>query len=99
MKLEEMLKNSAQAAKLLKAVSNERRLLILCYLLESELSVTEMNDKLGLSQSALSQHLAVLRRQKLVKTRKEAQTVFYRINSDEAVALIGLLHKLYCEKK
>ncbi len=99
MKLEEMLKNSAQAAKLLKAVSNERRLLILCYLLESELSVTEMNDKLGLSQSALSQHLAVLRRQKLVKTRKEAQTVFYRIHSEEAVALIGLLHKLYCEKK
>lgn len=99
MKLEEMLKNSAQAAKLLKAVSNERRLLILCYLLESELSVTEMNEKLGLSQSALSQHLAVLRRQKLVKTRKEAQTVFYRIHSEEAVALIGLLHKLYCEKK
>ncbi len=96
MKLEEMLKNSAQAAKLLKAVSNERRLLILCYLLESELSVTEMNEKLGLSQSALSQHLAVLRRQKLVKTRKEAQTVFYRIQSEEAVALIRLLHKLYC---
>ncbi len=99
MKLEEMLKNSAQAARLLKAVSNERRLLILCYLLESELSVTEMNEKLGLSQSALSQHLAVLRRQKLVKTRKEAQTVFYRIQSEEAVVLIGLLHKLYCEKK
>jgi ArsR family transcriptional regulator, virulence genes transcriptional regulator len=99
MKLEEMLKNSAQAAKLLKAVSNERRLLILCYLLDSELSVTEMNEKLGLSQSALSQHLAVLRRQKLVKTRKEAQTVFYRIHSAEVVALIGLLHNLYCEKK
>lgn len=76
MKLEEMLKNSAQAAKLLKAVSNERRLLILCYLLESELSVTEMNDKLGLSQSALSQHLAVLRRQKLVKPAKKLKPCF-----------------------
>jgi DNA-binding transcriptional ArsR family regulator len=99
MKLEEMLKNSAQAARLLKAVSNERRLLILCYLLESELSVTEMNEKLGLSQSALSQHLAVLRRQKLVKTRKEAQTVFYSVQSEEAVALIGLLQQLYCSDK
>jgi len=96
MNLEQMLANSTQAAKLLKAIANERRLLILCYLLDNELSVTEMNEKLGLSQSALSQHLAVLRRQKLVKTRKEAQTVYYRLNSKEAQALIGVLHSLYC---
>ncbi|MFC4655139.1 MULTISPECIES: ArsR/SmtB family transcription factor [Rheinheimera] len=82
---------------MLKAVANERRLLILCYLLENELSVTEMNEKLGLSQSALSQHLAVLRRQKLVKTRKDAQTVYYRLHSTEAQALIGLLDSLYRE--
>lgn len=94
-----MLNNSAQAARLLKAVANERRLLILCYLQESELSVTEMNEKLELSQSALSQHLAVLRRQKLVKTRKEGQTVYYRLQSQEAEALIGLLHSLYTETK
>ncbi|MFN3899042.1 MAG: ArsR/SmtB family transcription factor [Alishewanella aestuarii] len=98
MNLEDMLKNSAQAVKLLKAVSNERRLLIMCHLLQGEMSVGEINEKLDLSQSALSQHLALLRRHKLVKTRKEAQTVFYRLNSAEAEALIALLHKLYCSE-
>lgn len=96
MQLDDMLKNSAKAIKLLKAVSNQRRLIILCHLLEGEMSVGEINDKLDLSQSALSQHLALLRRHKLVVTRKEAQTVFYRIDSEEAEALIALMHKLYC---
>ena len=96
MNLEDMLKNSAEAVKLLKAVSNERRLIILCHLLQGELSVGELNSKLDLSQSALSQHLALLRKNKLVKTRKESQTVFYRISSDEVTEVIALLHKLYC---
>ena len=96
MNLQDMLKNSAKAVKLLKAVSNERRLLILCHLLDGELSVGEMNEKLELSQSALSQHLALLRQHKLVKTRKAAQTVYYSLNSNVAEALIALLHKLYC---
>lgn len=98
MNLEDMLKSSAEAVKLLKAVSNERRLLILCHLLQGEMSVGEINEKLDLSQSALSQHLALLRRHKLVKTRKEAQTVFYQLNSNEAEQLITLLHTLYCQK-
>ena len=98
MNLQDMVNNSAKAVKLLKAVSNERRLLILCHLLNGELSVGEMNEKLGLSQSALSQHLALFRRNKLVKTRKEAQTVFYSMNSKEAEALIALLHTMYCPK-
>lgn len=93
-----MLESSARAVKLLKAVSNERRLVILCHLLQGELSVGEMNLKLELSQSALSQHLALLRKHKLVKTRKAAQTVYYSINSKEAEALISLLHKLYCSE-
>lgn len=99
MNLQDMLKNSARAVKLLKAVSNERRLVILCHLLGGELSVGEMNQKLELSQSALSQHLALLRRHKLVKTRKAAQTVYYSLNSYEAEELIALLHKLYCSDK
>lgn len=98
MNLNDMLKNSAKAVKLLKAVSNERRLLILCHLLQGEMSVGEINEKLDLSQSALSQHLALLRRHKLVKTRKEAQTVFYSLNSAEAEQLIGLMHQLYCKE-
>lgn len=98
MNLQEMRKNSAKAAQLLKAISNERRLLILCYLLEGEMSVGDMNDRLELSQSALSQHLALLRRHQLVKTRKEAQTVFYRIESGEVKAVLRVLHDLYCNK-
>lgn len=96
MNLPEMLQNSAKAVQLLKAVANEQRLLILCYLLNGEMSVGEMNQKLELSQSALSQHLALLRKDKLVKTRKAAQTVYYSIDSTEVKALIGLLHNLYC---
>ena len=99
MNVSSMLESSARAVKLLKAVSNERRLVILCHLLQGELSVGEMNLKLELSQSALSQHLALLRKHKLVKTRKAAQTVYYSINSKEAEALISLLHKLYCSEQ
>lgn len=88
--------NAAEAVRLLKALANERRLFILCHLLDKELSVGEMNQHLGLSQSALSQHLAILRNDQLVRTRKEAQTVYYSLQSDEVREVIALLHKLYC---
>ncbi|WP_045416303.1 ArsR/SmtB family transcription factor [Vibrio owensii] len=96
MNLQEMEKNSAKAVVLLKAMANERRLQILCMLLNQELSVGELCAKLELSQSALSQHLAWLRRDELVATRKEAQTVYYTLKSDEVKALIQTLHGLYC---
>lgn len=96
MNLHEMEKNSANAVVLLKAMANERRLQILCILLGNELSVGELCAKLELSQSALSQHLAWLRRDNLVSTRKEAQTVYYSLKSDEVKAMIDLLHRLYC---
>lgn len=99
MQIEEMQSSAGEAVALLKALANEHRLLILCHLQERELSVGEMNEKLGLSQSALSQHLAVLRRDDLVSTRKEAQTVYYSLKSDEVRAIIGLLHGLYCERQ
>lgn len=94
--MQAMEASAAQAVKLLKALANERRLFILCHLLDKELSVGEMNEHLGLSQSALSQHLALLRNDDLVQTRKEAQTVYYSLKSDEVREMIGLLHKLYC---
>ncbi|SDH27209.1 transcriptional regulator, ArsR family [Vibrio xiamenensis] len=97
MKLEQMEQNSAKAVVLLKAMANERRLQILCLLHDSELSVGELCAKLALSQSALSQHLAWLRRDGLVVTRKEAQTVFYTLSSSEVKEMIQLLHRLYCE--
>ncbi|HCM1035695.1 TPA: winged helix-turn-helix transcriptional regulator [Vibrio parahaemolyticus] len=96
MNLQEMEKNSAKAVVLLKAMANERRLQILCMLHNQELSVGELCTKLELSQSALSQHLAWLRRDELVATRKEAQTVYYTLKSDEVKTLIQTLHCLYC---
>ena len=86
-----------QAASLLKAMSNECRLLVLCYLAEEgELSVGQLGGRVGLSQSALSQHLAKLREEGLVATRKEAQTVFYRVCDPRAHQLLALLHDLFC---
>ncbi len=96
MNLQEMEKNTAQAVILLKAMANERRLQILCLLHNQELSVGEMCGKLELSQSALSQHLAWLRRDGLVNTRKCAQTVFYTLSSLEVKKMIELLHGIYC---
>ncbi|MBY6197165.1 ArsR/SmtB family transcription factor [Vibrio hangzhouensis] len=96
MNLQEMEKNASQAVVLLKAMANERRLQILCMLHNTELSVGELCARLELSQSALSQHLAWLRRDGLVSTRKEAQTVYYTLSSKEVRQMIELLHGLYC---
>ena len=92
-----MQQNAANAVSLLKALANEKRLFILCHLLDKEMSVGEMNEQLGLSQSALSQHLAWLRRDGLVKTRKDAQLVYYSLCSSEVREMIQLLHRLYCK--
>ena len=70
---------------------------MLCYLAEvGELSVGELVDRIGLSQSALSQHLAKLRAEGLVATRKSAQTVYYRVSEPRILALLATLHNLYC---
>ncbi|CAM4420803.1 ArsR/SmtB family transcription factor [Vibrio agarivorans] len=97
MDMQQLEQNSAQAVIVLKAMANERRLQILCLLLDTELSVGQISAQLDLSQSALSQHLAWLRRDGLVETRKEAQTVYYSLKSREVKALITVLHQLYCE--
>ncbi|ETI61658.1 ArsR/SmtB family transcription factor [Marinomonas profundimaris] len=94
--MEDMLRQSSQAAVFLKALSNENRLMILCHLLDQELSVTALNEKLPLSQSALSQHLAILRKDGLVNTRRESQTIYYRIGDAKVKELIQTLHLLFC---
>ena len=96
MSIEEMEQGADKAVSLLKAMANHHRLIIFCCLLCGELSDGELNQKIGLSQSALSQHLALLRRDHLVKTRKEAQTVYYSLSSAEVEAIIATLHNLYC---
>ena len=85
-----------RASALLKAMSNPRRLLILCYLSEGERSVGELCELIGLSQSALSQHLAKLRHDQLVATRRSAQTVYYSLETGEVESILHTLHELYC---
>ncbi|MEM8949282.1 MAG: metalloregulator ArsR/SmtB family transcription factor [Pseudomonadota bacterium] len=85
-----------EASGLLKTLGNEHRLLILCTLLEGERSVGDLVEKIGLSQSALSQHLARLRRDGLVRTRRSSQTIYYRVAGVEAPAVLATLHSLYC---
>ena len=75
---------------------NERRLLILCHLSQGERSVGELEDLVGLSQSALSQHLARLRNDNLVRTRRSAQNIYYSLNGQEAQTIMTTLHGLYC---
>lgn len=94
--LSKMQVHAQQAAALLKALANENRLMILCTLIEGELSVGELNIRVPLSQSALSQHLASLREAGLVATRKEAQTVYYSLQGDEAQKIIAVLQSIYC---
>jgi len=98
MDLSEMKDNATKASELLKVMANQSRLMILCNLLDGEKSVQELQEPVGLSQSALSQQLAVLRGQQLVTTRRVAQSVFYSIASAEAETVIGTLYDLYCRK-
>lgn len=87
----------AQAADMLKLLSNPKRLAILCHLRDGEMKVSEIAGQVGLSQSALSQHLARLRELQLVKTRRDQQAIYYSTNSTEAEAIIEVLHGLYCD--
>lgn len=95
--LSEFTRQAGEASRLLKAMANECRLLVLCFLAEAgELSVGELTEQVGLSQSALSQHLAKLREEGLVATRKESQSVFYRVCDPKAEQVLALLHQIYC---
>ncbi len=94
--LEDLRDNAAQAAQFLKAIANESRLMILCHLDGKELSVTELNQHLDLSQSALSQHLAVLRRDGLVSTRRVSQTIYYSLCGVGAMQIIHCLRDMFC---
>ena len=96
MNFKEMQEHAGDAEQLLKALANANRLMILCTLAEGENSVGELNERIELSQSALSQHLAVLRRDGLVETRRESQTIYYSLCKGPAARVIDLLHDMYC---
>ena len=88
--------SAGRAAALLRLLSNERRLMILCQLIGGDLSVGALQGRLGLSQSALSQHLARLRADRIVATRREGQMIFYRIIDPAALHLLETLADLFC---
>ncbi len=87
--------NVRRASALLKAMANDRRLTILLHLSEGEKSVGQLERLVGLSQSALSQHLARLRREKVVATRRAAQTIYYSVSSSEASAIMATLQSVF----
>ena len=91
-----MARQADNAVDLLKAMANPQRLRILCLLIEGERSVSEINGEVPLSQSALSQHLAVLREKGLVTTRKQSQTVYYQVAQGPVHQIIETLHDVYC---
>jgi Predicted transcriptional regulators len=96
MEIEKMEANVDQATRLLTAMANPKRLLILCNLLEREMTVTELGDKVGLGQSPLSQHLSKLRAWDFVKTRRDGQLVHYSLSSDAVKQVLTTLYDIYC---
>jgi DNA-binding transcriptional ArsR family regulator len=92
----ELEAHADRAAAMLRSMGSKRRLLVLCNLVHGERSVGELQRIIGLSQSALSQHLAVLRRMRLVQVRRSAQTIYYRLSGREVAAILETLYELYC---
>lgn len=98
--LDAMRSNAGEAADFLRALSNRPRLLILCHLVDAqELSAGQLVERVGISQSALSQHLAKLRAQGMISYRREAQTLFYRIVDRRAERILEMLHDLFCNSE
>ena len=93
---EQMAEHASEAADLMRAMASEHRLMVLCSLVQGEQSVSQLLESIPVSQSALSQHLAVLRRERLVSTRRQGQTVFYGLKPGPTVNIIRVLYDNYC---
>ncbi|MGG5886463.1 ArsR/SmtB family transcription factor [Falsiroseomonas sp. HC035] len=85
-----------EAARILAALANAKRLMALCHLLEGEKSVNQLAELVGLAPAALSQHLARMRDLRMVETRRDGQTIHYRLSSPEAAAILETLYRIYC---
>jgi DNA-binding transcriptional ArsR family regulator len=99
MNTQSLSEQSNAAAGLLSAMANPKRLMILCSLVEGEVPVGVLATQVGLSQSALSQHLSKLRAQRLVKTRRDAQTIYYSSTSDSVKKVLATLEDIYCQQQ
>jgi DNA-binding transcriptional ArsR family regulator len=96
MDLELMQTNATKASELMKLLGHPHRLMILCELNQGECSVGQLSERIGINQSPLSQHLARMRHEGVVDSRREAQTVYYSLADKEVGAVISLLYELYC---
>ena len=96
--LKAMRRHAGEAAAMMAALSHEARLRVLCDLVGGERMAGELVQRSGLSQSALSQHLAKLRAEGLVATRRDGKTIFYRIADPDAARILGVLHDIYCKR-
>ncbi|TJU97484.1 MAG: winged helix-turn-helix transcriptional regulator [Mesorhizobium sp.] len=96
-KITELGKMAREASELLAAMANEKRLMILCHLLDGETSVNELAELVDMNQSALSQQLSKLRALKLVDTRRDAQQVYYRLASSKVERILQTLYGIYCD--
>lgn len=94
---QKLAENAQQVAAILKQLSNPHRLMILCCITNGELTVGDLNEKIALSQSALSQHLAKLRESNIVSTRRESQTIYYKIANPKIKSLLEVLQEQFCE--
>lgn len=99
MDIELIQANAAQASALLKSLSNPSRLLVLCALVTREHTAGELEELTGISQSAISQHLARLRSDDMVDTRRDAQRIFYSLKNQAVKAVLETLHEIYCPDK
>lgn len=96
MNIAELEPRADEAAELLTAMANPKRLLILCHLLGQELNVGQLAERVDLAQSPLSQHLSKLRALRLVSARREGQQVLYRLASEDVARILTTLHGIYC---
>jgi DNA-binding transcriptional ArsR family regulator len=96
---DDMLEQRKNVAQILKIIAHESRLMILCMLVKNEMTVSEINEFVDLSQSALSQHLAVLRQSNLVETRRESQTIYYKLVDKDLSHIVTSLHDVFCKYK
>lgn len=96
MEIDKMEENAEKASQLLTAMANPKRLLILCNLLNEELNVSQLGERVDLGQSPLSQHLSKLRAWGLVKTRRDGQQINYALASDEVRRVLTVLYDIYC---
>lgn len=96
--LRQLERNAHKASDLLGAMANPSRLMILCQLAGGERSVSDLQPLIGLSQSALSQHLAVLRRKHVVRTRRAGQSIYYSLSSGQAASIMQTLHAQFCRR-